>query len=1081
VPVSFIVKRGKAMTQRFYCLLLALLLTPALCIFAREDDGNPLDQQTYIRKPQQLVTFTMSEWDYRTYYQQVHTHLNFPGRGDSLVAGPLFARADTIELSGHRRFDMITGNVTGNNLDEVVAAWETGNRSVALAVSSVNQATHELHDLSLHVTDSLTLVEVPIDTVWMTSYYNYRLIRLEAGQFDDDEEEEFVLAYWAADSTVRIELYDGATGFTVPHAVISDQLLSTKMPVLMDPQHGHEQPFFDIALGDFDADGLSEIILVGKAPDIIQSNDLFAAVYDYIYPTSTFTTTCRVNVPHQISGTGDDGNFRYLSVIAGRMNKNNSCDGVISLSLGGYSNGDPYGHAQIAFDVSEDLTNMMFGQPQDFGPLYATYGADVNSDGILEAIFTKGGNTSGHGTLQILTVDSVLAIKSIIATGSVPSLYYLSPGRRALVLADVEKDTLAHRWLPELIVSEEYFDIKRTYIYDVVLDSVNNLTALHMRKWHPATSAEGLPMALAAGNFDGGAVRLGTPGHWSKTDMLQPIVILNAPPVHFDAFDGVEYDVSKSYPPNTCQFYSRYEKQSQSSVEVQTKVSRCWATSQSFGLNASYYGLGVSTSFEQRYGRNFSKVDGSSKTVTIAVQVDAREDDAIYATVVDYDIWEYPVFVEDTLLGHVLVLDPLQLSNRWFPSKSWSASAYIPNHEVGNILSYQRYPNLVNNSDVASLISGTYDQSYTLHSSSSYNWDLRFQDFVASQTETSREIGFNVNAGGDLFGFTFGGTESYSEEDVSTHTTSVTQDLVLSTHLDAVDLGLGEVRYTVTPYSYWARNGALVVDYAVQPDLAPPGFTPTWWQRHYDSIPDPSFILPWRLDPEKGFVLEDETKRHQTNEIIFSNNNPDPGDTIAIRARLHNFSLSPTVGPVMVKFYVGDPDSGGVLMTGIHGETELLTDGLIPSRDKKTVQMLWRVPESLPQYPKIYALLDPDHEITEIHEENNKGWTVLGKQAIVGVDDSPSHAIPSAFRLQQNYPNPFNPTTVISFDLPRVDDVRLVVYDLLGREVTTLLDEMVPAGSYRLRFDASGMASGVYYYRLTVGPYVEVKKMILIR
>jgi hypothetical protein len=1061
--------------------LFLLLIGNADLFYPQEVIQGPLGDQKFVRKPQQLVTFTMSQWDYDTYHQQVSAHMFFPGRGDSFVAGPLYARADSVKLSGHRLFDMITGNFTGNSLDEVVAAWETGNRSVALAVSGVNQATHELHDLSLRISDSLSLVDLPIDSLWMVSYYNYRLIRLEPGQFDADEENEFVLAYWAADSTVRIELYDESAGFDEPLAVVSDQLLSTRMPILMDPQSGYEQPFFDIAVADFDNDGLSEIILVGKAPDVIQSNALFAAVYDYDQITSTFVPECRETVPHHISGTGDDGNFRFLSVIAGRMNTKNTCDGMISLSLGGYSNGDSYGHAQIAFDVNENLADIAFGSPQDYGPINVLYGIDIDNDGTVEAIASKNGNVDGHATLVVLTVDSALTIQQVLAAGYAPALYYLSPGRRSIVLADVDRDTTISGWAPELIVSEEYFDIKRTYVYNVVLDSMNNLTGLQVRKWHPATSSEGLPMALSAGTFDGGAVRLGPPGHWSKTDILQPIVILNAPPVHFDVFEGVKYDISRSYPPNTCQFYSRYEKKSQSSVEVQTKVSSCWATSQSFGLNVSYYGLGVHSSFEQRYGRNFSKIDGSTKTVTIAVQVDAKEDDAIYATVVDYDIWEYPVFVEDTLLGHILVMDPLQISNRWFPSKSWSASAYIPNHEVGNVLSYQRYPNLINNSDVASLISGTYDQSYTLHSSSSYNWDLRFQDFVTSQTETSREIGFDVNVGGDLFGFTFGGSESYSEQDVSTHTTLVTQDLVLSTHLDAVDLGLGEVRYTVTPYSYWARNGALVVDYAAQPDLAPPGFTPTWWQRHYDSIPDLSFILPWRLDPEKGFVLEDETKRHQTNEIIFSNNNPDPGDTIAIRVRLHNFSLSPTLGPVKVKFYVGDPDSGGVLMTGIHGETELITDGLIPSRDKATVQMLWRVPESLPQYPKIYALLDPYHEITEIHEENNKGWTVLGKQAIVGVEEPAQRTIPEKSELQQNYPNPFNPATVIAFDLPHEDHVSLVVYDLLGREVTTLLDEVVQAGSYRLKFDATGMASGIYYYRIRAGSFAETRKMLLLR
>lgn len=89
--------------------------------------------------------------------------------------------------------------------------------------------------------------------------------------------------------------------------------------------------------------------------------------------------------------------------------------------------------------------------------------------------------------------------------------------------------------------------------------------------------------------------------------------------------------------------------------------------------------------------------------------------------------------------------------------------------------------------------------------------------------------------------------------------------------------------------------------------------------------------------------------------------------------------------------------------------------------------------------------------------------------------------VPSGFRLSQNYPNPFNPTTVIRYELPASGDVRLSVYDILGREVRMLVNEKQAAGSYEVKFDASGLASGVYLYRLTSGPFVETHKMVLVR
>jgi hypothetical protein len=83
--------------------------------------------------------------------------------------------------------------------------------------------------------------------------------------------------------------------------------------------------------------------------------------------------------------------------------------------------------------------------------------------------------------------------------------------------------------------------------------------------------------------------------------------------------------------------------------------------------------------------------------------------------------------------------------------------------------------------------------------------------------------------------------------------------------------------------------------------------------------------------------------------------------------------------------------------------------------------------------------------------------------------------------LFQNYPNPFNPSTKISWQLPVGGQVTLKVYDVLGNEVVTLLDEYKPAGSYEVEFNASGINSGVYFYKLQAGSYTETKKLVLLK
>jgi hypothetical protein len=92
-----------------------------------------------------------------------------------------------------------------------------------------------------------------------------------------------------------------------------------------------------------------------------------------------------------------------------------------------------------------------------------------------------------------------------------------------------------------------------------------------------------------------------------------------------------------------------------------------------------------------------------------------------------------------------------------------------------------------------------------------------------------------------------------------------------------------------------------------------------------------------------------------------------------------------------------------------------------------------------------------------------------------------STEIPTLFSLSQNYPNPFNPITKIRFDLPKNVNVKLTIYDMLGREVETIVNEQLNAGSYEVTFNGTKYTSGVYYYRLNASEFIETKKMILVK
>jgi hypothetical protein len=99
--------------------------------------------------------------------------------------------------------------------------------------------------------------------------------------------------------------------------------------------------------------------------------------------------------------------------------------------------------------------------------------------------------------------------------------------------------------------------------------------------------------------------------------------------------------------------------------------------------------------------------------------------------------------------------------------------------------------------------------------------------------------------------------------------------------------------------------------------------------------------------------------------------------------------------------------------------------------------------------------------------------------AVAKISTAQEVELPTSYAVEQNYPNPFNPSTVINYQLPKDGLVSLKVYDILGREVRTLVNEIKSPGKYSVSFNASNLASGIYFYRLQANDYTCIKKMIL--
>jgi len=141
------------------------------------------------------------------------------------------------------------------------------------------------------------------------------------------------------------------------------------------------------------------------------------------------------------------------------------------------------------------------------------------------------------------------------------------------------------------------------------------------------------------------------------------------------------------------------------------------------------------------------------------------------------------------------------------------------------------------------------------------------------------------------------------------------------------------------------------------------------------------------------------------------------------------------------------------------------------------------------KHTRVKSKTEIDSTIAEgaaIVEQSGYEWhslvtAYLGKKAPTAGIAQPLPSTPLSYALEQNYPNPFNPATVVSYQVPLASAVKIVVYDMLGREVSVLVNERKSPGNYEVQLDATGRSSGVYFYRMQAGDYVQTRKLLLLR
>ncbi|MBE0655166.1 MAG: VCBS repeat-containing protein [Bacteroidales bacterium] len=970
-------------------------------------------------------------------------------------------------------------NFDDDGEDDVIAAWESPDSTISLFVLHPNHA-----------------MKIPVDGKIIQSSGEQKRIFIQRGDFDGDKLDEFVLAFISEDAKINLMLYDPA-GSNEPElvALIRDEDLSG------NPANKYR---FSPAVGDFDGDGDDDIAILSydSDNDPAYNKGLYIKIYDF--SEGNIIPLIKEVVMPEEQITKNNFSLQEIVLSMTSLRPDPSLPDILAIALTTIHNSSPND-----FDTFVQLVkpgNGMGSFTYDTEKIIGKY----KNPNFLPPMTLASGDIDGNNSEEL--VFSLNTVFDVYEADHDLNLTYRTGGN---VNGPPQQDD-------ELRYSYDYLDIKNIDAVegDEVILVKNNYTndfndpydqSFNLRVWGvnngdlsgfsskgTLATDETVPwdwpersFAISSGSYDNSRIVIEAPRYYHTSEIGQPVVILNAPPVHFDQLNGNIYDINSCYLGGLCNFSSTYIKAVTTTEELTTTVQSAWdvsggiryegSVSTGVTIEGAPLGVGVSVSAEYsqnfefhllaNYGKNFEETSGRKEEVSVEIEVTAIEDDQIFATLTDYDVWEYPYFVGNSAqeAGSIWAFIPVHTEARWFPSKSVSGYAYRPIHEVGNILSYNSYDEVHNNPDVLEYIQPlNVAPTFTLSANSQYSWTVNRNTFTSNSAVTGMSYGVDA-------GFLGGGLTASSnlrDAHLRTHETRVDTNLNISVSIGGIDRSVGPVEYRITPYAYWSRQGALVIDYSVEPEVdLQGGFT--WWQEMYGTSPDPAMILPWRLDPEKGFAINDEAKRQQTKDIQLKPSVISTGDTTIVTATIRNFSLVNTTGAVEVAFYLGDPAEEGILVSDIYGNSRFQTDGMVPARGFRQVRFTWVKPGSSGSN-RLYMVIDPDNTMTEIHEDNNTGWIstggASGTTSLEEVETEPYYNL-------SLFPNPVNHGATLSYTLPVQDEIIIRIFNLSGELIHTYDEGSKEPGDHHLHIEGNYFLPGIYICSLQGSSGTITRKM----
>jgi hypothetical protein len=1058
-----------------------------------------------------------------------------------------FTEVEELYESGHldrRKTASATGDFNGDGANNVatVTANESGEIRISIPLMGEDQLINEVkvkeYDLSLTEQD-------------------YTRIRIIAGNFDADPQDEFALCYDLPDGLV-IRIFK------------TDQDLNIEQIASFEGITRYDRNF-DIAAGDMDKDGIDEIVLVknkampyrktGSSPPIfISTYDLYTLKYNKVTQSMTmqkkWENMLTENPVSEHNFYPNKGRIiNEMRITCGDLNN----DGMDEVIIGWSFYYNHYQEIDVCVDrvlgVCVKYESYYYYQNVTFLNTFTLTGDSIENYQNISMprdYFGQRGVSADQHIAMTLTFKQMDNLgKPVVLINSATRIYgfekdgndmltkkaEIGPlsehhlniqGNETFAVSDLNPDTTALNFKEVIILQSDKTPLQQIGTRhngktSMAVASIDNITEDKITFNDPGPlidfpfgSGENIEIT-AFHMFSWDDVEffvVGTPVITRVEDLQQPIIILNSPPVHFDVFDGEIFDLCNAYAGGEPAFHATYITTIDQQKTTSVNVDKGFGFSSDIRAYAMAGGSGFEAAVNANWEKGSSFYQASSQNTTIEDKIKIQLEDYVLYSYLDYDYYKYPVFnLEGEKLGEIAVLNPVSpFSSALRSANDWTHPSFVLNHEPGNIFSYKqkinsqdfstipsdfiytKFPSVpVATSVVNRTFAFTFDHISSGAESYSYSGGVGASLFMKAGIEITVQaslapLGIGGNVSSDVrMGVSSDLSAYYHNSTLSTHSTELSNAFRIEGTIGMLDPWFNEsAKYYIAPYIYRSQSGALVLDYIV--DIPNMG----WWEKHYSTNPDLAFILPWRYATEKG-VNVTVSRKQKTSDIQFYPPIASPGDTVAIIARVHNFSLKTFDGLLNVDFYLDDPVDGGVKLTDIYGVSGSSKHSLMkygnsdaPEFDREEfLTFMWKVPDTVSCSPRIYAVIDPDNVYTEIHKSNNVGWNMLNIyncQDCIYVERFTSTQNLLARQLNFTaYPNPFSSHCQIRFSLPQPETVQIDLYNLSGHKVATIANEMYGSGEHEVSVNAENLGNGVYFCRITAGAYSEIIKLILVR